>query len=118
MLTTIHPELLSLNPEQLQAIQPYLWVFGGTVLAILACVLRLIAPKWPVFLLTLATAFTGITLSLGQLHLPSLLLFNGMMISDPFSSFFNIVFLASAGLTALASLRYLDREKLQHPEYY
>ena len=40
---------------------------------------------------------------------------------DGLRSFLGIlqrVFMASAGLTALASFRYLDREKLQLPEYY
>src|SRR6185295_11623632 len=31
---------------------------------------------------------------------------------------FNIVYLSSALLTGIASLKYLDDEKLQHPEYY
>ncbi|MGK5083574.1 NADH-quinone oxidoreductase subunit N [Bdellovibrionota bacterium FG-1] len=117
-LQTIRPELLSLSAEQCRALHPYFWVFGGTVLAIICSVLRVIKPKWPVFLLTLATVVAGICAAAGIIHQPSILLFNGMMVSDTYASFFNILFLSSAGLTALSSLRYLDKEKLQHPEYY
>jgi NADH-quinone oxidoreductase subunit N len=115
---TIRPELLTLTSEQLHALAPYFWVFGGTVVAIVASVLRVIKPKWPVFILTLLIAAVGICSSVGLLQDQSVVLFNGMMVSDLYSNFFNILFLASAALTALASFRYLDREKLQHPEYY
>ena len=60
---TIRPELLTLSPEQVHALAPYFWVFGGTVLAIFASVLRLVKPKWPVFILTLLTAVSGICVS-------------------------------------------------------
>src|SRR5205085_3465613 len=56
--------------------------------------------------------------SFGLLDQNALSLFNGMMVSDAYSNFFNIVFLGAAFITSLASLRYLDHEKLQHPEYY
>lgn len=119
-LTTIRPELLSLTPEQIQVLAPVFAVFGGTVVSIIAAVLRIINPKWPVFFLTVATAALGAFYSNELLHAEtkSVLLFNGMMVSDLYSNFFNIVFLVSAALTALASFRYLDREKLQYPEYY
>jgi NADH-quinone oxidoreductase subunit N len=117
-LTTIRPELLTLSSEQLRALTPYLWVFGGTVLAIIASVLRSIKPKWTVFILALATAAAGICASGSLMHGETVLLFNDTMVSDVYSNFFNIVFLASAVVTTLASFRYLDREKLQHPEYY
>ncbi len=117
-LQTIRPELLALSPEQFTALGPYLWVFGGTVLTILASVLRVVQPKWPVFILTLLTLVMGLCSSSGLLDGATVDLFNGTMTSDMYSSFFNILFLATAGLTVLASFRYLDKEKLQHPEYY
>ena len=117
-MMTIRPELLTLSPEQFQSLLPYFWVFGGTVVAILASVLRIIKPKWPVFLLTLATCAVGVFSSTELFQQSAVPLFNGMMVSDSYSNFFNIVFLLSAGFTALASLRYLDKEELQHPEYY
>jgi NADH-quinone oxidoreductase subunit N len=115
---TIRPELLTLSAEQLKALSPYFWVFGGTVLTILASVLRMVKPKWPVFVLTLATSVAGICAFACLMKSEPILLFNGMMVADVYSSFFGILFLASVLLTTLASFRYLDREKLQHPEYY
>ena len=117
-LKTIRPELLTLTQEQLSVLAPYFWVFGGAVLAIIASVLKWLNPKWSVFVLVLLTAASGICSSLRVIHMEPLMLFNGMMASDMFSSLFNIIFLASAAVTALASLRYLDEEKIQHPEYY
>jgi NADH-quinone oxidoreductase subunit N len=117
-LQTIRPELLTLTPEQAQVLWPYFLVFGGMVLAILASVLRAIKPKWPVFGITVLTAIGGIALSAGLLSADPVTVFNGMMISDGYANFFNIVFLASAALTAFSSVKYLDNEGLQHPEYY
>lgn len=120
-LVTIHPEFLTLSEAQVQALMPYFIVFGGVILAILASVMRSVPPKWPVFVLTLLTLVIGVHYSLlsisgTEVARPSL--FGGMMVVDGLSGFFNVVFLLSALLTALASFRYLDREGLQHPEYY
>lgn len=116
-LTTIRPELLTLSQEQLQVLMPYLIVFGGAVLTILASVIRFISPKWPVFILTAAICIAGMCSSGKLMAYPSITLFNGMMISDAYSNFFNFIFLGSALFTSFGSFRYLDREKLQHPEY-
>lgn len=118
-LPTINSELLSMTTEQLQSLQPYFFVFAGTVLAMIAAVMRSLQPKWPVMLLSLASCAVGVAYSIGLLHAGEThLLFNQMMISDTFSNFFNVLFLCSAALTVLASFRYLDSEKIQHPEYY
>ncbi|MCM2278045.1 MAG: NADH-quinone oxidoreductase subunit N [Oligoflexia bacterium] len=119
-LTTIRPELLTLTDGQLQALMPYFLVFGGISLAIIASVLRSLKPKWPVFILGMLTTIAGICSASGLLgsQAGSELIFNGMMVSDAYSNFFNIVFLASAAFTLLSSFRYLDHEQLQHPEYY
>src|SRR5262245_49442480 len=111
----IRPELLTLSMEQFNALRPYFWVFGGTLVAIILSVIRFLQPKWPVFILTLATAAAGVCASLGLMKADPVLLFNRMMISDTYSNFFNILFLVSAALTILASFRYLDREVLQYP---
>jgi NADH-quinone oxidoreductase subunit N len=71
-----------------------------------------------VFILALLTAVSGICAAAGLLHNDTMPLFNEMMVSDSYSNFFNIVFLSSVVLTVLSSFRYLDREKLQFPEYY
>jgi NADH-quinone oxidoreductase subunit N len=117
-LTIIRPEFLTLTQEQLAALMPYFFVFGGSMLAILLSVVRGLKPKWPVFLVSMLTAVVGCVSSIQLISSDTLTLFNGMMISDSYSHFFNLIFMASAGLTMLASLRYLDREQIQHPEYY
>ena len=120
-LVTIRPEYLTLSGPQFQALLPFTLVFLGTVLAIFGSVLRSVPPKWPVFVITMVTLIVGTHFSLESIsgaegYRPEL--FGGMMTADGFSGFFNIVFLLSALFTALASFRYLDHEKLQHPEYY
>jgi len=44
--------------------------------------------------------------------------FNRMVVLDNFSLFFKIVFLITAGLTVLMSIRYLKEEQFEHGEYY
>jgi NADH-quinone oxidoreductase subunit N len=116
--TLIRPENLMLSSEQLAALAPLFWVFGGGILTIVLSVLRWLSPKWPVFLASVATATIGIWSSLGTISGGKVLLFNNMLVVDPYSSIFSVLFLASALLTLFASLRYLDQEWLQHPEYY
>lgn len=118
MITTIRPELLVLNGYELAALASYFIVLGGAVLGIFASILKERVSKWPIFLFTVGVCAAGFATSWGLITNPSLTLFNGMMASDGFSHFFNAIFLASAGLTALVSFRYLDREGIQHPEYY
>jgi NADH-quinone oxidoreductase subunit N len=117
-LTTIHPELLTFSAAQLAVLSPYMWVFGGTIVGMLVAVVKFMNPKWPIFILTIAISIMGIVASAGLMADQPMSLFNDMMVSDSYSNFFNIVFMASLLFTTLASFRYLDREKLQFPEYY
>ena len=117
-LTTIHPELLILSSHQLSVLMPYFIVSGGIALTILLSVLRIIQPKWPVFLAALVTCGLGVASSMELMAEESTVLFNGMLVADAYSHFFNIIFLLAAAFTICSSLRYLDKEKLQHPEYY
>ncbi|MCC7442204.1 MAG: NADH-quinone oxidoreductase subunit N [Bdellovibrionales bacterium] len=117
-LVTIRPELLGLATVELEALSPHFAVLGGAVLALVLSVVRWLQPKWSVFLVSVATALLGATLSFPGLSGAALAVFNGMMVVDPYSSFFNLIFLLSALITLLISFRYLDSEKLQHPEYY
>jgi NADH-quinone oxidoreductase subunit N len=117
-LRTIQPELLTLTRDQASVLMPYLVLFGGIVVAMIASVMKMISPKWPVFLITVGVAIAGVASCIDLMPHETITLFNGMMTSDRFSLFFDVIFLASMGLTTLASFRYLDREKMQHPEYY
>ncbi len=117
-LKTIRPELLALAPDQLRALSPYLFVFAGTLLAILFSASRVVKSKWPVFLIFALSTITGTVAALALLREPPTLLFNGMMSSDAYANSFCVIFLVSALVTAASSLKYLDNEVLQQPEYY
>jgi NADH-quinone oxidoreductase subunit N len=118
LTTVIRPELLTLSSDQFHVLTPYLFVFGGIILAILASVLRVVKPKWPVVAITVLSAIAGIAATISLMDGDTVTLFNGMMVADAYSNYFNIVFLGSAAITILASINYLDKEALQHPEYY
>src|SRR5687768_11843201 len=117
-LNTIKPELLTLTADQIRVLMPLLLVCGGGILAILGSVTRILKPKYLVFFLVLLTTGAAGYSAYELMPAESVILFNGMMVSDSFAHFFNILFLASAALTCLISFRYLDHEQLQHPEYY
>lgn len=117
-LTTIKPELLTLSLEQIRSIGPHVLVLLGAVAGVLSSVMRIIKPKWPVFIISVTTCILGMILSWDLLSADKAVLFNGMMISDGFSNYFCFVFLAAAGLTFFVSFRYLDKDNIQHPEYY
>lgn len=116
-LTTIRPELLTISDDQVRVLMPYFIAILGGALAMITSVGRLVSTKWTTFLVTLATAGAGICSSMGLLAENPQTLFNGMMVIDRFAQTMNIVFFACMGMTALASIRYLDEERLQYPEY-
>lgn len=114
----VRPELLQLTTQQLQALYPWLIVLGGIALATMAGVIRSLGQKWPAFVFALLTCAAGIASSVSRMAVGPVELFGGMMVSDGFAQFFNVLFLFSAAVTAVVSLKYLDREDMQHPEYY
>ncbi|MBI4924750.1 MAG: NADH-quinone oxidoreductase subunit N [Bdellovibrio sp.] len=118
MMSFIKPELLVFNDLILKSSAPYLWVLLGIVFAIILSVLNKINKKWFVFIFMLIFACLGVRSAFRLMNEPAVLLFNQMLISDSFGSFFNILFLGSAIITALSSFRYLDKQEIQHPEYY
>lgn len=117
-LTTINPELLSISPEQMSALGPWAWVLGAAILAMLAAVVFRSAPKWPVALLSMAGFAGGAISAVQQLGSGDVSLFNRMMLVDGFSLLFVLICCVAGLVTVVASLQYLDREALQHPEYY
>lgn len=117
-LNTIRPELLSFTSEHARLISPLLWAFGGALAGIVLCMFPRVQMKWAVFAATLLACVGGIAASVALLPGAPTTLFNGMLAADRFGNFFNIVFLACAAFTILASIKYLDNAGLQHPEYY
>ncbi len=116
--SVIRSELLSLTQGHVQALAPFLWVFFGSMVALLVSTIRFMKPKWPVLITAIVACFMGLYLSADLLHNDSVKLFNQSMVVDSFSNFFNILFLLAAIFTCLVSSQYLDKEKLQYPEYY
>jgi NADH-quinone oxidoreductase subunit N len=114
----VKPELLKLSAEEWAALGPQLWLFGAALVATVFSAFRWLKPKWPVILITWLGALGGIVLACQQMAQPPLTLFNGMMVIDGFTGFFTILFLASLAFSVAASIRYLDDEGLQYPEYY
>ncbi|MEK7396915.1 MAG: NADH-quinone oxidoreductase subunit N, partial [Candidatus Poribacteria bacterium] len=117
-LITIKPELLSLTGKQIEALFPYIVVLAGILMGTLIAAIRKDFSRLGVLLVLLLTAVVGAKASSALLHADPVTLFNGMMVSDAYSNFFNIIFLLAASITALVSLNYLEQEKLHHPEYY
>lgn len=116
-LQTIRPELLTLSTAELSGIMPLLWVFGGAIVAMVASIIRREDPKWLVFGITCATLIGAFFSSLGLMGTEATTAFNGMVAIDRFANFFNAVYLACGLVTVLTSLRYLDQDRLQYPEF-
>ena len=113
------PALLQLTSEQSSLLTPY-WVMGlGVSLAIVLAVTPKVSAKWSVFAVTLGSCAWAFNYSLSFLlsGQSAVMLFNNTLASDALSHACNLLFLSSAALTACVSLKYLDREKLQYPEY-
>ncbi len=116
-LNVVDPSLLGLTAEQCAALTPYFWLLGAAMVAMIAGVLKFLPTKWAVFGVSIIGLFAAIVASANQVSMERLNLFGGMMVADGYSAFFNILFLGAAALSLFASLRYLDKERLQFPEY-
>ena len=117
-LRVVDPSLLGITSEQIQALGPYFWMVGGTALATLFSAFHGKKTKFFVFLVTAVAAAIGLLASAKMVGMNSLPIFNGMMISDSFSHFFNVLVIFAALFTILCSHHYLDKEQLQYSEYY
>lgn len=116
-LTTIRPELLQFTPEQVRLMMPYVWVFGGAVLALVVTQFKSLPSKWIGLGVSVLSLVAAAISSAGLLHEAPISLFNQMMVSDGYSHYFNVLFLVAGAVTIISSFHYLDRESLQLPEY-
>jgi NADH-quinone oxidoreductase subunit N len=108
--------------NDLRIIKPELWLTGFAIITLLAelilkkkeliALLTLIAIGVTGYIITTTVPFTN-----GGVNTPNIA-FSGMYISDSYSIFFKFLFLASALLTVLLSIRYLSNEKVHYGEYY
>ena len=116
-LNVVDPSLLGLGAEQYAALAPYFWLLGAAMVAMVVGVLKIVPSKWSVFAVSILGLVGALITSAGGIGMDRMSLFGGMMVVDGFSSFFNILFLGTAALSLCASLKYLDKERLQYPEY-
>lgn len=114
----IKPQNLSLSREQLAMLMPYLVVAIGAMATLLAGVINGFNNKsaaMGVALVTVVAAIYSVTMIWGE---PGIVLFNGMLAADFYSSLFNVVLLGATGLIILVSYPYLEKEGIHHAEYY
>ena len=116
-LNVVDPSLLGLSADQCAALAPYFWLLACAMLSMIFGVLKFLPTKWTVFGFSIAGLVGAIIASANQVGMERMNLFGGMMVADGYSAFFNVLFLGAAALSLFASLRYLDKEKLQYPEY-
>jgi NADH-quinone oxidoreductase subunit N len=114
----IQTEMLVLTPEIGRALLPYALVFAGAILALIACVQRGSWVRTGVPLIAAGSLVVAAFASAGALSSDATILFGRTLASDPFGHFFNLVFLGSAVAVTLISYRYLERQSLDHGEYY
>ncbi len=117
-LKVIDASLLGISSEQIRTLGPYFWMVGGAVVATLFSAFHGSKTKLFVFIITALTAALTLLASTKMIGTDPLALFGGMMISDSFSHFFNVLFAFAALLTILSSQKYLEKEQLQYSEYY
>jgi len=66
-------------------------------------------------------AFAGTLLALGAVHIAAAdpgPAYNNLIFADSFSLFVHVIVIGAAALAILGSMNYLDREGIQHGEYY
>lgn len=113
----IRPELLALPTEYFDALQAYFIMIVGSVITLFLSMIRHKYAKWIVFGAACLTLAFSICSTLTGFSPDSVFVFNQMLDIDGYVRFFNLVFLICGLVTLFVSVKYLDREELQHPDY-
>lgn len=113
----IRPELLALPTEQMQALQAYFVMILGSIATLLVSLFTNKHTKWVVFVFGCLTLVLSMVATLNGFTPDSVYAFNQMLDIDGYVRFFNLIFLACGLVTLFVSVKYLDREGLQHPDY-
>ncbi len=111
-------ELLSLSNEAIWLTLPWSILVLGVLLGLFTCVLPGKWAKWGTLFVCIGSLVAAFIAGLGRLDHAPTMLFNNMLISDPYAHFMSLLYMGSAAFTILASIDYLERERLQHGEYY
>ena len=113
----VDSSLLSLSSDQMQSLRPYFWVCWAAIQALFIGMIRSVRVKWILFAFSMMALLMGAASAWQFLDVSPATLFSDMIHPDSFANFFNLLFIFAAIVTLVFSLRYLDREKLQFPEY-
>ena len=111
-------QTLEISALQVKALYPYLAVFSGALLCILASGVSWFSKRSVLIFITLVSLIVSAYFSIENLSGDRVMLFSNMMVSDSYSQFFNILFVFIGAVSILMSMKYLDRENLHLPEYY
>ncbi len=117
-MSLINPAYLAMSSVQLGLLTPYLVLFFGACLALVLVVTPSARPDISVPGVMVASMAAALVGSACQVGAPAQALFNGMLLSDGFSAFANILFLGSGIAVTLMSFRYLKTQDLVFNEYY
>ncbi len=117
MSTLIQTDMLSFSQETLNGTLPYLVVFLGAIATLLFSVQRKLS-KIVIPALTLLFLGGAAWASMLQMGADATQLFGRTLASDPYGHFFNLIFLGAAAAVTVVSYRYLERQGLDHGEYY
>ena len=122
MLNTINPANLTISPTQWVALMPFVIVTVGILLSMLIATIpfqREGKPcRMPVFLFSTAVMLGAcLWTATHWIHEP-VSVFNGMMILDYFSSFFNVLLCGATALIMMGSYSYLEAGEIHFSEFY
>jgi NADH-quinone oxidoreductase subunit N len=114
----IRPETLTLPAEHWFLLSPYLAVFLCVCVAILAGTAPLkYNPDKMVAGLCGFGLLLGAFFSISLVVYPTVSLFQGMMVSDPFAHFLNFIYCLLGAIVLLSSYQYLHDQKLRFIEF-
>jgi len=120
MLNTINPQNLVLSAAQWSALGPYIIVAVGILASMLLATVKFgeTGSRMPLFLFSVAVLLAAGGWNAMNWVKEPVQVFNGMMVADYFSSFFNILLCGATALIFLGSYSYLEEGDLHYSEFY
>lgn len=121
MINTINAANLVLSHEQWVALMPYLIMLGGAIFVLLLGTINFSSVKHskaPIFIASLVVLSAATIWSCMHWVKEPMQLFNGVMMLDYMSSFFNVLLAAATFLVLCGSYRYLDKDHIHYSEFY
>ena len=117
-LKFVDQSLLAITAEQTKALLPYLIMLSGALITIVFAMFRGFFNKWVYFFTLILVSILGVYACISIWGSEPVTVFGKMFVVDSVSNYFNVLFFIILALTTIPSLRYLDKQDLQYPEYY